>query len=181
MRSGMKKISIIILSLFLLACNSEKEKKPQELLIKIDSGKIVAPVEPAQAEKLKYTGTFNIIVTRFEGYQIGQTLELTQIGDSVKGIYKRDFFVKGNDPFASFVANVEGRIRKFEEAESVMFGVEIKSYEIDSVRLKQHNWAEKMAGEFKDGPALYIRFSETNNSIEDNYAGGAWDTWTRIN
>src|ERR1043166_9663336 len=163
----------------MLSCCTGERKEDAVAMIKQDSSnrdsvKIIISQEEIP-ERSKYTGTYNIVVTRFEDYSIDQRLELVQTGDSVKGVYKRAFFVEGNDPFASFVVNVAGSIRKNEKAESILFEAKIIRSEIDSVKLKQHPWAEKMAGEFTEGPTLYIRFSDFNNTIENNYAGGAWD------
>lgn len=57
--------------------------------------------------------------------------------------------------------------------------LQISELHIDSVQLQSNTEAQYIRAQMSN-TIMAIQFSQKDNTIKNNYAGGEWDTWQRI-
>ncbi len=168
--------------------NPDENKITEQTLLKKDSipPSIIAdsiPVDTTQkAPLVDYTGTYKLRVTRYREFYCDHLIELIQNGDSVYGNYTVKFFTKAKEKIAFFNTTVKGSVDDTENDVNSGSTLEIKidKQDVDSVVLKANPEALYMIDKFI-GSMLSTKFLIDKNTIQNNYAGGEWDIWKRIN
>ena len=183
------KISFIV-SMFLMSCNGGEPKVIIEPVQKNeavmgDTVKRMAQTEKQPQQemipKINYTGKYELDVSRFHEFNIHHQIELAQVQDSVKGFYEIIYITKKGKLIANYKGLVRGKM--LQTADNVNSGtslwITLSEQKIDSANYKANKEGAYMIDKFLEGLLLTTRFSIKENTIENNYAGGEWDTWTR--
>lgn len=130
---------------------------------------------------INYTGKYELDVGRFHEFNIHHEIELIQAQDSVKGFYDITYTNKKGKLIASYKGRVRGEM--MQTIDNVNSGTDLwitlTAQKVDSAYYKSSKEGSYMIDKFLNGLLLTTRFSIKNNTIENNYAGGEWDTWTR--
>jgi hypothetical protein len=167
----------------LQACHSDPV--PVQPLIVRANDSIVDPIikeDVLPKVTFNYTGTYKLKVDRFRDYFQYHTLVLEQENDSITGTYLFKLTGPGKETFAILKGVVNGKMNQ--TVDNVNSGSELyitlTERDVDSLKLSSNPSAERAARQFLYAPQLGTRFSLEKNTIENNYAGGEWDTWQRI-
>jgi hypothetical protein len=181
-------LAIYFLSIALLftACGAEPKEDPQTVpshdsISEKDSSQQVVAV--AAEEKFDYTGTYELRQDRYNSYIQHHIMELKQQNDSIKGSFSYGVYKAGKKTKPLFEGYILGKMDQ--TASNVNSGTTLYLYitknDIDSSLLKTDKDLEFSVRAFGYEPAvLMTHFSKEKNTIEHNYAGGEWDTWTRL-
>ncbi|MEO6305501.1 MAG: hypothetical protein ABIP51_20225 [Bacteroidia bacterium] len=182
----------VIASIFILS--SCTEDKPVVIVEPVqenvnETGTVVPVVKDTVIEKIaeaepaiNYTGKYTLFVTRFKEFTISHSVELVQIQDSIKGFYSITYSNLKKQPIANYQGEVSGKMKQtldnVNSGSDLVF--DITEQKVDSVKFKASKEAAYMIDKFLESKTLTTRFSINKNTIENNYAGGEWDTWTKV-
>jgi hypothetical protein len=181
---------LVIPALVIVSCKTESARIDQSdsvAVLKTDTG-IASPIvqDSVITEEKKYpvnySGTYSLSVNdRYENSYIDYWIQLKQIKDSVSGLYTAEYYVRpSNKMVAIFKGKISGiAIQNTGPNASSDLMIDVYEKTIDSLNLNEET--RYMMSHLDFNPiTLGVRLSKESNTLENNYAGGEWDTWSRL-